>query len=151
MSFFSMTSNGKERSGQSYKISETQAMRYCEDLLSVDEQIVAVAIVDPAGELLGLDWKRERVPWEGQSFEQRKEFESIQGKLGAWVKIILSLSEETAPLIGRLERAIFVHKKFQLILLGSPSKGCNVGCMVARSTDAGYIARKVAEILGEPL
>ncbi len=126
-------------------LSQTQAVRYSNDLLALDDDILAVAVVDTQGKLINLDWKKGRVPWRESG---DAEFEKVQIMLGSWMKIILGLSEQTAPLIGSLEVAAFVHKKFQLILLGSPSKQCNIGVMVSRAANVDYIVKKIEDILG---
>lgn len=129
-------------------ITKLNASYYCKDLLELDDQILAVVVIDENGEILAEDWKADRVPWETQGLEARKIFDGIERKLGVWMKLILSLARETAPLIGGIERAEFVHKKYQLVIIGLPSMGNDIGLMLTRSADLEHINNLIKEMLG---
>ena len=125
-----------------------RADHYCRDLLNMDDQILTVVVVDEHGRILAMDWRDGKVPWEGQGIEASKSFEAIQENLGLWMKVVIGLAEQTSPLIGAVERATFVHRKFQLVLFGSPSTKNAIGLMLGRSANVDHIASKVREILG---
>lgn len=130
------------------RTSQLKSSRYCKDLLDLDEAIVCAVMVNESGQLEGIDWKKAKVPWETGDIKASEQFSKIiEEKLGTWMQIILSLSSETSPLIGGFERASFVHKNYQLVMLSSNSSKI-VGIMVMRSADAEHIASKVKEIVG---
>jgi hypothetical protein len=125
-----------------------KASHYCKDILNLDEQIYCVTISDAKGGITSIDWKREKVPWEGNGIEAKKTFEDIQTKLGLWGQIILGLAEQTAPLIGTFERATFVHKKYQLVLLGSETGSSTIGLMLSRSANVEHVISQVKDLVG---
>jgi hypothetical protein len=123
------------------------AFHYCRDLLEVDDLIVCALIVNSEGQILGIDWKKDKVPWETQGRESMQQFEVIENKLGTWMQIILGLATETSALIGSFERATFVHKNFQLVMLRSSGEQL-VGVMMTRSANTEHVVSKIREILG---
>jgi hypothetical protein len=129
-------------------ITQLNAHHYCEDLLRLDDQILTVAIFDQRGEILAIDWKKDKVPWEGSGINAMNQFEEISKKLGVWVKLILGLAEQTTPLIGGIERVSFTHRKFQLVLLSSPSQENDIGLMLTRSANIDHLAIKIKELIG---
>jgi hypothetical protein len=128
--------------------STLRATHLCKDLLNVDEQVLCVMISDVKGGILAIDWKKGKVPWEGNGVESMKLFEDIESKLGMWTQIILGLASQTAPLIGSFERASFVHKNFQLVLLGSIGQDSSIGLMLNRSASVEHVISKVREMTG---
>jgi hypothetical protein len=131
----------------STKTSQLNVDRCCKDILTLDDEIVTVVIADALGQIVAMDWKKEYVPWENHGVEARKEFESIEGKLGAWMQIIIGLAAQTESLIGSFERATFIHKQFQLVLVPLSSKKNCFGLMLRRSANVDHVISKVKEII----
>ena len=132
--------------------STLKASHICNDLLNVDDQVLCVMISDVKGEIVAIDWKKGRVPWEVNGVKAMEIFEDVESKLGMWTQIILGLASQTAPLLGSFERASFVHTKYQLVLLGSLNQANSIGLMVSRSTNIEHIISKVKDLtsIGEP-
>lgn len=125
------------------------ASRFCKDLLNTDDTIVCAVISDDQGNVIGLDWKRGRVPWENGDTNVDKQFSNIiEEKLGTWMQIILSLASQTAPVIGTFERASFIHRDFQLVMLGPSLDNKVIGIMISRSANTEHVVSKVREIFG---
>jgi hypothetical protein len=125
-----------------------KATHYCKDILNCDEQILCVTISDSQGVITSMDWKRGKVPWEDNGIEAKRLFDEIESKLGLWTQIILGLAAQTAPLIGTFERATFVHKKYQLVLVGSESESSTIGLMLSRSASVEHVISKVRDLIG---
>ncbi|MDA4130239.1 MAG: hypothetical protein OK457_05675 [Thaumarchaeota archaeon] len=125
-----------------------QASRYCKDLLNLDSEILCVTIANDDGDIVAIDWKKGRVPWENNGVKAMQQFEEIQSKLGAWMQIITGLAGQTEPLVGGFERASFIHKNFQLVLLGPKLNGYAIGVLLARSANIDHVVSKIKEITG---
>jgi hypothetical protein len=125
-----------------------KATHLCKDLLNLDDQVLCIMISDVKGDLIAIDWKKGRVPWELNGVESMKLFEDVESKLGTWTQIILGLASQTSPLIGSFERASFVHKNYQLVLLGALREDYSIGVMVSRSTNVEHLIGKVKDLIG---
>jgi hypothetical protein len=122
--------------------------RYCRDLLDLDESIVVAVIANQEGNVVGIAWKEERLPWKSGDLKSKQTFSTIvDEKLGTWMQIILSLASQTSPLIGKFERACFVHANYQLVMLSSATDKV-IGVMIGRSADAEHVAGKIREFTG---
>ena len=129
-------------------ISKLEASQFTQGILSSDDQIFCVVITDRRGSALAIDWKKGKVPWDNTCEATADIFKDIREKLGLWSEIILSLAQQTSPLIGGFESASFVHKNFQLVLLSPPHRNVNIGLMLPRSAKVDKVISTVNRLFG---
>ncbi len=131
-------------------ISKLEASQFTQGILSSDDQILCVVISDRKGSAIAIDWKKGKVPWDNSGVATANMFKEIKEKLGLWSEIILSLANQTSPLIGGFESASFVHNNFELVLLSPPHRDVNIGLMLPRSAKTDKVILKVNGLFGVP-
>jgi hypothetical protein len=120
-------------------VTSSTAERIAEDILSTNDEILAISIIDKKGNMLA-----------GKSKEYFKNAFGVTAdgdKYGATLAIgILSLVNEVKDIFGEAKAIITIHKNCKLMLLPIPSHQILVGLVLQRDYD---IADKIERLLAD--
>jgi hypothetical protein len=120
-------------------VTSTAAERIAEDILSTNDEILAISIIDKKGNMLAGKSK--------ESFKNAFGVTADGDKYGATLAIgILSLVNEVKDIFGEAKAIITIHKNCKLMLLPIPSHQILVGLVLQRDYD---IANKIERLLAD--
>ncbi len=125
-------------------VTSSAAERIADDILSTNDEILAISIIDKKGNILSAKSK--------ESF--RKAFKvTVDGdKYGATLAVgILTLVNEVKEVVGEAQAIISIHKNCKMMLLPVPSYEIMVGFVLQRSVNAEdyNIANKIKRLLAD--
>jgi hypothetical protein len=125
-------------------VTSSAAERIVDDILSTNDEILAISIIDKKGNILAAKSK--------ESF--RKAFKvTVDGdKYGATLAVgILTLVNEVKEVVGEAQAIISIHKNCKMMLLPVPSYEIMVGFVLQRSVNAEdyNIANKIKRLLAD--
>jgi hypothetical protein len=125
-------------------VTSSAAERIADDILSTNDEILAISIIDKKGNILAAKSK--------ESF--RKAFKvTVDGdKYGATLAVgILTLVNEVKEVVGEAQAIISIHKNCKMMLLPVPSYEIMVGFVLQRSVNAEdyNIANKIKRLLAD--
>jgi hypothetical protein len=124
---------------QFMEVTSTAAQKIVDDILSTDDEILGISIINKKGNILAANSK--------ESF--RKAFGvTVDGdKYGATLAVgILSLVNEVKDMFGEAQAIISIHKNCKLMLLPIPSYEILVGLVLQRDYN---IANKIEKLLAD--
>lgn len=118
------------------------AQRISDNILSTDDGILAISIMDIKGNILAAKSK--------QSFKETFGLTIDGEKYGGILAIAtLSLVNEVKDIFGEAQAIITIHDNCKLMLLPMPSYGLLVGLVLQRSVNAedAHIASRIETLL----
>jgi hypothetical protein len=127
-------------------ITSSNAERIVDDILSTNDEILAISIMDMRGNILAAKSK--------ESFKQAFGVTQDGDKYGGTLAVAsLSLANEAKDVVGEAQALITIYKKCKMMLLHIPSYEILVGFVLQRSVNAeGYnIANKIERLLADTL
>jgi hypothetical protein len=120
-------------------VTPSTAERIVEDILSTNDEILAISIIDKKGNMLAGKSK--------ESFKNAFGVTADGDKYGATLAIgILSLVNEVKEIVGEAQAIITIHKNCKLMLLPIPSYQILVGLVLQRDYN---IADKIERLLAD--
>lgn len=120
-------------------VTSSAAERIADDILSTNDEILAISVIDKKGNILAEKSK--------ESFRKAFGAAAVEGKYGATLAIgILSLVNEVKDIFGEAQAIITIHKNSKLMLLPIPSYQILVGLVLQRDYD---IANKIERLLAD--
>jgi hypothetical protein len=120
-------------------VTSNAAERIANDILSTNDEILAISVIDKKGNILAGKSK--------ESFKKAFDGTADGDKYGATLAIgILSLVNEVKELFGEAQAIITIHKNCKLMLLPIPSYQIFVGLVLQRDYN---IANKIERLLAD--
>src|SRR5215211_2541947 len=122
-------------------VTSSAAERIADDILSTNDEILAISIIDKKGNVLAGKSK--------ESFNKAFRLNVDGDKYGATLAVgILSLVNEVKDTFGEAQAIITIHKNCKLMLLPVPSYEILVGLVLQRSVNAEdhTIANKIERL-----
>jgi hypothetical protein len=120
-------------------VTSSAAERIADDILSINDEILAISVIDKKGNILAAKSK--------ESFRKAFGVTADGGKYGATLAIgIHSLVNEVKDVFGEAQAIITIHKNCKLMLLPIPSYQILVGLVLQRDYD---IANKIERLLAD--
>jgi hypothetical protein len=120
-------------------VTSSAAERIANDILSTNDEILAISVIDKKGNILAGKSK--------ESFKKAFDVTADGDKYGATLAIgILSLVNEVKELFGEAQAIITIHKNCKLMLLPIPSYQIFVGLVLQRDYN---IANKIERLLAD--
>jgi hypothetical protein len=120
-------------------ITSTSAKRIVDQLLSTNDEILAISVIDRKGNILASESK--------EPFKEAFKVGVDGGKYGATLAIgILSLVNEVEDVFGKAQAIITIHRSCKLMLLPIPSYEILVGLVLQRDYN---IVNKIERLLGD--
>jgi hypothetical protein len=120
-------------------VTSSAAERIANDILSTNDEILAISIIDKKGNILAAKSK--------ESFKKAFRVTVDGDKYGATLAIgILSLVNEVKEFVGEAQAIITIHKNCKLMLLPIPSYQILVGLVLQRDYN---IADKIERLLAD--
>jgi hypothetical protein len=120
-------------------VTSSAAERIADDILSTNDEILAISLIDKKGNVLAAKSK--------ESFKKGYRQTEDGDKYGATLAVgILSLVNEVKELFGEAQAIITIHKNCKLMLLPVPSYDILVGLVLQRDYN---IVSKVERLLAE--
>ena len=120
-------------------ITSNDAKRIVDDILSANDEILAISIMDMKGNILAAKSK--------ESFKKAFKVNVGVDKYGATLAIgILSLANEVKEIFGEAKAIISIHKDCKLMLLPIPSYQILVGLVLERDYS---IADRIERLLAD--
>ena len=121
------------------------ANKISNDIISTDEAIIAVSVMDTKGNILASQFK--------QAFKEKFEVTLDDKKnSGTWAIVILGMCEKFKHVFGSSEAIINIYKSCKTMLIPIRSRQILIGLVMQRSANAeDYISRKVRTFLEEEL
>ncbi len=127
----------------------SKAEKIADDVLSSNEEILSVSVIDWTGNILAVKSK--------ESFKKRFRVNSLEGSRysGTLAVAALAVANEVKDVFGEPESIITLHKYCKLMLLPMLSYEILVGLALKRSPDTeekGYnIANKIERLVADTL
>ncbi len=125
-------------------ITSGMAERISDDILSANEEILAISIMDMSGSILAAKSKESfkqafRVPGEGDKYG------------GTLAVAALAVANEVKDVVGEAQALITIYKNCKMMLLPLPSSQILVGFVLQRSVNAeGYnISNTIERLLAD--
>jgi hypothetical protein len=120
-------------------VTSSAAERIANDILSTNDEILAISIIDKKGNILAAKSK--------EAFKKAFRVTVDGDKYGATLAIgILSLVNEVKEFVGEAQAIITIHKNCKLMLLPIPSYQILVGLVLQRDYN---IADKIERLLAD--
>jgi hypothetical protein len=121
------------------EISSNAAENIADDILSTNDEILAISVIDKKGNVLAAKSK--------ESFNKAFKVNVDVDKYGATLAIgILSLANEVKEVFGEAKAIISIHKDCKLMLLPIPSYQILVGLVLERDYS---IADRIERLLAD--
>ena len=119
-------------------VTSSAAERIADDILSTNDEILAISVIDKKGNVLAGKSK--------ESFNKAFRLNEGGDKYGATLAVgILSLVNEVKDTFGEAQAIITIHKNCKLMLLPIPSYEILVGLVLQRDYN---IVSKIERLLG---
>ncbi|HKR57441.1 MAG TPA: hypothetical protein VJR67_01070 [Candidatus Nitrosopolaris sp.] len=116
--------------------------KMAKDVLSIDDSIDAVSIMDRRGNTLSSVSK-------GSLYSVKYRItEDVKNMAGAWAIVILGMTQRMDQIFGRSEAVVSLHKRSKLMLVPVSSHQLLIGLVVYRSSNEEYIIAKIRTLLG---
>ena len=110
-------------------VNYSEAQRVIEDILSIDDKILAISIMDMRGNILAAKSK--------ESFKEEFEVTQDRSKYGGTLAVeILSLVNQVRNIVGPVKAIITIHENCKLMLVPVSSCQILVGLVVRLSVNA---------------
>jgi hypothetical protein len=127
-------------------ITSSEAERISDDILSTNDEILAISIIDMKGNILAAKSK--------ESFKEDFGVTRDGDKYGGTLAIaVLSLVNQVRNVFGGPKAIITIHENCKLMLLPVPSYEILVGLVLQRSVNAEdhNIANKIEQLVADTL
>lgn len=115
--------------------------KMAKDILSIDDSIDAVSIMDRQGNTLSSASKESLYRIKYQITKD------IKNMAGTWAIVILGMTQRMDQIFGRTEAIVSLHKKSKLMLVPISSLQLLIGLVVYRSSNEEYIIAKIRTLL----
>lgn len=112
-----------------------------EDILSIDDSIDAVSIMDMKGNTLASASKESLY---GTKYQISKDIKDMGGD---WAIVVLGMTQRMDQSFGSTEAIVSLHKKSKLIVVPISSHRLLIGLVVFRSSNEEYIINKIRTLL----
>jgi len=129
-------------------VNASDAQRIVRDILSSNNKILSVAVIDKAGQIIAGD--------SNASFKRRFELGNLDGRSsygGALAVATLSVVNEAKAAFGEPEAIITIHKGCTLMLVSMLSYDTLVGLVLERSANVHYdkLINKIGRLVAHDL
>ena len=127
-------------------IASSNAERIVDDILSINDEILAISIIDMKGNILGAKSK--------ESFKEAFGVTRDGDKYGGSLAVgMLSLVNQVRNVVGEVQAIITIHKDCKMMLLPLPAYQILVGLVLQRSVNAedDKIANKIERLVADML
>jgi hypothetical protein len=127
-------------------VSSTVAQRIAHDILSTNDDILAISIIDKKGNILSAISKESFK----EAFGVSREGDKYGGSLAV---AALAVANEVKDVAGEAQALITIYKKCKMMLLPIPSHEIMVGFVLQPSVNAEdyYIANKIEILLADSI
>jgi hypothetical protein len=120
-------------------VTSSAAERIADDVLSTNDEILAISLIDKKGNVLAARSK--------ESFKKTFRLSVDGDKYGATLAVgILSLVNEVKEVFGEAQAIITIHKNCKLMLLPVPSYEILVGLVIQRDYN---VVSKIERLLAD--
>jgi hypothetical protein len=127
-------------------IASSNAERIVNDILSINDEILAISIIDMKGNILAAKSK--------ESFKEAFGVTRDGDKYGGSLAVaMLSLVNQVRNVVGEVQAIITIHKDCKMMLVPLPAYQILVGLVLLRSVNAEdhNIANKIERLIADTL
>jgi hypothetical protein len=127
-------------------IASSNAERIVKDILSINDEILAISVIDMKGNILAAKSK--------ESFKEAFGVARDGDKYGGSLAVAaLNVVNQVRNIVGETQAIITIHKDCKMMLLPLPAFQILVGLVLLRSVNAEdhNIANKIEKLIGDTL